>query len=385
MAEQDIALRNASVVRQEFGGTELSLQNEVASSAIAAQMQALVAARYQMAVRYRRDWDMVRDRLLKECHRPGFAKAAIYHKPIGGGIEGLSIRFAEAAIRCMTNVAPEVFTVYDDTEKRVVRVSVTDIEANVPYSRDIVIDKTVERKSLKENQTPIRVRQNSEGKLTYLVPATEDEILNKENALVSKALRTLALRVLPGDIKDECEVILRKIRKDSAAKDPDADKKQLLDAFSLIGVKPEMISEFLDHTLDSILPAELVELRAVYQGIKEGEATWKDVMALRIEQRGGSAKPTEKADPPTAGTQKLKDRIDRQRKKETSKSAAAPAPTPINTIAPASPPAPAAAAAEAPAEKSQAEIDQEQMDREQARALEAEAAAEQGGDGWGDE
>src|SRR5215472_13374231 len=65
-----------------------------------AQAQAEVAAAVQMALRHPRDWDVVRERLIKECKRPVFAtgrepgKGAIYSKPVGNGtIKGLSIRF----------------------------------------------------------------------------------------------------------------------------------------------------------------------------------------------------------------------------------------------------------------------------------------------------
>lgn len=70
--------------------------HETAASAAAAQSKALVEARYTVAINRPRDIDAVRQALLKECSRPSFAAVARYNKPIGKGVVGPSIRFAEA-------------------------------------------------------------------------------------------------------------------------------------------------------------------------------------------------------------------------------------------------------------------------------------------------
>nr|NIU03565.1 hypothetical protein [Gammaproteobacteria bacterium]NIV50929.1 hypothetical protein [Gammaproteobacteria bacterium]NIX84839.1 hypothetical protein [Gammaproteobacteria bacterium] len=118
--------------KHENANTSLSVVQphataETASTAVAAQAAASVQARYVMALQRPRNIDQVRVDLLKECKRPGFARVAMYHKPIGKGVTGPSIRFAEAAMRCMGNLMPEVATLYDDHDKRILRVSVTDL------------------------------------------------------------------------------------------------------------------------------------------------------------------------------------------------------------------------------------------------------------------
>ena len=79
-------------------------QNESAAMVLAAQRQAEIQARYLLAQQNTRDLDVVREKLLKECRRPSFADVARYRKPIRKGVEGLSIRFAEAALRIMKNI-----------------------------------------------------------------------------------------------------------------------------------------------------------------------------------------------------------------------------------------------------------------------------------------
>lgn len=285
-------LNGASDLRQEFGAHEQIARTETATTAMAAQAKANVEARFILALQRPRDIDTVRVRLLKECKRPGFAQVARYSKPVGGQrIEGASIRFAEAALRLMGNVLPETSVIYDDNQKRIVRVSVTDLETNLTYSSDVSVEKTVERSNLKDGQVPLGSRKNSYGKTVYLLPATEDDIANKVNANVSKALRGHALRILPGDILEEAMELCIKTLNSEAAADPDRERKKIADAFASLRVMPNHLAEYLGHTIDTCAPAELVELRALYQAIKDGETTWH----AAAEQRAGDKKPSSKA------------------------------------------------------------------------------------------
>ena len=289
------AQAQAVAVREEFGGksTTLAVQ-ETASSAVAAQAKAMVEARYVMALRRPRQWDQVRQDLLKECRRPSFAnnKSAYYRKPIGKGVEGLGIRFVEVALRCMTNVLVETTMIFEDETKEVHRVSVTDLESNVTYPLDVRVTKTVERSSPSDDGSYISVRKNSWGNNTYTVPGTEDDILNKRAAQVSKAIRTLGLRIIPGDLQDEAEDIIKSVRLNEAARDPDAERKRIADAFGEIGVKAADLAAYLGHSLDTCSPAELVDLRGIYGAIRDGESSWKSVMDNKAEQSGKSGSDT---------------------------------------------------------------------------------------------
>lgn len=288
------------IVQSNGSASGLALQppqhmatHETAQTAVAAQARAMVEARYVMALQRPRDTDAVRQGLLRDCARPGFADVARYHKPIGKGIEGPSIRFAEAAIRHMGNIDVQTPTVYDDASKRIVRVSVCDLETNANYSVDISVEKTVERSQLKEGQVSLGVRQNSYGKATYLVAATEDDLLNKQNALISKAIRTCALRVLPGDILEECMEKVKETQKNAAAVDPDGARKKLIDAFGALGVKAQALRAYVGHELDALTPAEIADLRTIYSSIKDGETTWHAVLEAKGATEDGPTKPAE--------------------------------------------------------------------------------------------
>ena len=223
----------------------------------------------------------MREKLLKECKRPGFAAVARYLKPIGRGVEGPSIRFAETAIRLMGNISVDQMTVYDDREKRIVRVIVVDCETNTPYSSDITVEKTVERRNAREGDEVIRTRQNKAGNVVYILSATEDDLLNKQNALISKAIRTNGLRLLPGDIVEECMVQILATQANQDAIDPELGKRKIFDAFSTVGVSVAQLKEYLGHDVETLAQKEITDLRALFAAIREGHTSWREVMEAK--------------------------------------------------------------------------------------------------------
>lgn len=274
-------------------------------SVMSAQTEAEVKARYSMAMMNPRDFFKVRERILNDAKRPSFAAMAIYHKPVGNGVEGPSIRFVEAALRAMGNVFTKTDVTYDDDEKRIVRVSVTDLETNTYYSQDVTIKKTVERQSVPKGTPIISSRTNSYGKPVYTIAATDDDILNKTNALISKAVRTLGLRIVPGDIMDEATYVVRQTMANQDAKDPNEQKRILVDSFGRYGIKVEELTEYLGHSLDaSISPAELSDLRNTFAAIRDGETTWKAVMDFKRERMIAEAKETAEAEKKKTATAK---------------------------------------------------------------------------------
>lgn len=259
---------------------------ETASTSAAAQAKALVSARYEIAMARPRDEEVSRQRLLRDCKRPSFARAARYRKPVGKGIVGPSIRLAEAAIRAWGNVFVDSMVTHDDPEKRLIRVSVTDLEANVSYWQDVAVEKTVERSALRQGETPLRSRMNSQGKITYIYPATDDDLLNKAAALVSKAIRNSGLRVVPQWLVDDAVLECERTLTDQDRKDPAAARRVVFDAFDELGISVSDLQAYLGHDGGTLTPAELDDLRAVWATLRDGEATWAEVLEHREAERG---------------------------------------------------------------------------------------------------
>lgn len=308
---------NGSTLREEFGAKAIVRTGETTQTALAAAAQASVQARYVMALQRPRNWDEARVRILAECKRPGFAEAARYRKPIGRGVEGPSIRFAEACLRHAGNLGVETTTTYEDRTKRILHVEATDFETNAHYSADLTIEKTVERSNAKD-RVVVAERVNSAGNKVYIVEATEDELLNKIGAAVSKTARTLILRLIPGDIVDEGQDQCIATLRDRAAKDPASEKKKIVDAFASLGVMPNDLVLYLGHSLDAVQPAELVDLRQTFATIRDGETTWAAV----IESRRGSKAEGEKPSP----TQQASNIAEKVKARRAPKPAAAAAP-----------------------------------------------------------
>jgi hypothetical protein len=296
-----------------FQNHALAPTNETAITAAATQARAMVEARFALAYARPRNMEDVRIRLLNECKRTGFAETARYKRPAGKKkndqtgkweetfIEGPSIRFVEAALRLMGNVDIQSPTIYDDDNTRIVRVLVCDLETNTTHSRDITIEKSVEKKRLREGQKPIGQRVNSYGDMVYLVVATDSEVVTKQNAEISKSIRTLGQRLLPSDVLEETMAKCIETKLSAVTKDPDAHRKRMLDGFAELGVMPNALKAYLGQEIATCSPKQIDELRDLYLAIKDGMTTWAEVMeaANASEADGdgdGAAKSTELKD-----------------------------------------------------------------------------------------
>lgn len=258
--------------------------------ALAARQASEIQAQYAFARQNPRDIETVRLALVKRCKGSRFASVARYRKPQGkkqnekgqweqNYVEGWSIRFVEEAIKAMGNLREQTSVVSDDDEKRIVCVSLVDLETMTSYSEEVPVPKRVERKDLKKNQVPLGIRTNSYGDTVYLIPATDDEVRMAQARLVSMTLRTLGLRLIPGDVLDECLDEVRETSRKDVATDPNEARRRLVDAFDQIGVKPKDLVEYLGgRPLDALTPDLILELRAVYQAVSGEGVRWRDVL-----------------------------------------------------------------------------------------------------------
>ena len=336
-------------VREEFGGSSTTVHSDMRSAALAAQETAKIQARYIVAMQRPRDFMGVRTRVLAHCQRPYFAKCARYAKPMGkkqdekgrwvqNFVTGPSIRFVETALLEMSNIDQEVVVIADMPTMCIIRVTVTDIERNTSSSTEVTIEKTVERSSAKDGRTPISSRKNSYGGEVFTLPATEDEMRAKTASAVSKALRTVGLRVIPGDIVEEAMDQVIAVQNNEDAKDPTATRRKIADYFVKLGVTPEALAQYLGHTIDTVSPAELADLRAIGQALSDGETTWAAVMAERF----GGEDAAENAGQPARGTAAMKDKLKAQAAADAPATAVTPPAKsePAPTTTPATPAAP---------------------------------------------
>lgn len=278
----DLAVRHSGgIATQGFAESSVTPYAETAAQAVAAREKAAVEARYVMALNRPRNTEQFRVKLLEECKRPGFAEVARYSKPQGAGkVEGPSIRFVEAALRHFRNIDVNVTTVFDSPEVRIVRVVVADLEGNLGYAAEVQVQKTVERKSNKGRDV-VGERVNTYGDKVYIVVATDDEIMVKQAALVSKAIRTNGLRLLPGDVVEEAQQHVIATMSKGVIEDPAAAMRKLIDAYASVKVMPDDLVAFAGKPLERLQPKDVMELRSIFSAIRDGETTWDEVMAER--------------------------------------------------------------------------------------------------------
>jgi hypothetical protein len=258
-----------------------------------------------MAMQRPRDIDDFRVRLLKHCDRKGFAMKAEYAKPVGGqSIRGPSIRFVETALQEYGNANPAAVVVYDDDNKRTMRVTMTEYERNVTWDLDVTVEKFVERKNPKDGEI-VGQRQNSRGEIVYRVRATEDDLNNKLMSAVSKASRTLGLRILPADIVEEAMDVCRETRAKADKENPDAARHQIVDAFAQLSVTPANLTEYMGTPIGQASPVDIDELRVVYTSIRDGEARWADLLEAKRAERND----TSPSKPAASAAGKIREKI----------------------------------------------------------------------------
>mgnify|MGYP001424793774 CR=1 FL=1 len=295
-----------------FGEQSLERSAELAAIAVSASARAEVEAAYKMAMMNPRNEEDARIRILAACARPLFSAKAKYRKPQGGKmvngqwqpgfVVGPSIRFAEEMLRCWKNVGTQQTAIYDDSSKRIVRITTRDLEANTFYSKEITLEKQVERKSGKDREI-LGQRMNTNKEIVYIVRATEDELANKEAAQASKSIRNNGLRLIPQHIVDEAMDTVDKVMKDKVAKDPDGERRALLDGFGKRGVMPSDLEKYIGTPSKQFSTEDLVKLRDILNAIEDGHATWAEFLEGTV--AGATQDIQDKSQADTKGAQVL--------------------------------------------------------------------------------
>ncbi|HPN56145.1 MAG TPA: hypothetical protein PLD92_04810 [Candidatus Omnitrophota bacterium] len=270
-------------IKEDLGSRSISQTGSTASEMVAAQTEAEVKAGFALAQLNKRNEEDARVGILRACGNPVFAEKSIYKKPIGKDtIRGLSIRFAEEMIRNWRNIKVIQNIIFDSARVRIVRVICYDLEANIPYSEDIIIEKTVERKSAVGREV-LGERLNSYGEKISIVVATEDEVKVKQGANVSKAIRNNSLRLIPSHILDEARIKCEETARTKIASDPMAFLRKVLDSFAKLGITPSDVEKYLQKPPMQARQDDIADLQQVYNAIKDGETTWAKVLETRVQ------------------------------------------------------------------------------------------------------
>jgi hypothetical protein len=296
MVEHVDDVRRGGSVRDETTGIIAERSAELAVAASAAAAEARIKAAVVLAMRNPRIESESRARILDRCDDSVFAEKAIARKPIGGEMKYLlGVRFAEEAIISWKNVFTRRHVIFEDDEKRIISIEVTDLETNVSHDADIVVGKTIERRN-PEGRDILGKRKNKSGKDVYILKATEDELLIKEFALSARVFRNNSLRLIPSQIKQEAFDRCMKTISEGAKKDKRSATERMIDDFRAIGVVRADLETYLGHPIEETTAEEFPTLRGIYTAIADGDTTWKDVLAAK---QGDNEPPAESDEQPT--------------------------------------------------------------------------------------
>lgn len=212
-------------------------------------------AAMQMAKMSPRDPLAALDKILAACSRQSLAEQAAYSYTRGGSeITGPTIRIAEMLAQYWGNIDFGIRELSQSNGESTVEAFALDLE-------------TLTRRRMTFQVPHLRYSRKGIEKLTD--PRDIYELVANNGA---RRLRSCILAVIPGDIVDaamkQCDETLK-----NSGGAPAEQIKQLVAAFSEIGVTAEMLTRKLNHKLDAVNMAEVLRLKKIYRGIRDGFTT----------------------------------------------------------------------------------------------------------------
>jgi hypothetical protein len=238
-------MKNEIMTTQNQGG---ALAQSESNRAIAEVQAAMILAR-----QFPRDEQKALDKMMVAFQRQGLAEQALYSYSRGGTeITGPSIRAAEAIAQSWGNLQFGVRELSQSNGESTVEAFAWDIETNV--------------RQVKVFQVPHTRYSKSKGNAKLSDPRDIYELVANNGA---RRLRACILGVIPGDIIEAVVDQTDSTLKAKADTSPAALKK-LCEAFGAYGVTQEMIEKRIQRRLETITPAQIVNLRKVYNSLKDG-------------------------------------------------------------------------------------------------------------------
>ena len=250
---------NSNLSVQDQENLPSSPQAEMMVSRQAQEVQAAMIA----AKRFPRDEFRAIDRIKATCQRPTLAAQAVYRYPKGGqSVSGPSIRLAEALAQNWGNMDTGIIELENTHGVSTMMAYAWDLETNTRVTKIF----TVEHKRDTKQGSKIL----TDGRDIYEATAN----------FGARRMRACILSIIPGDVVDmaveECKATVA-----SADKRPvDEILKEILTAFKAIKVTKDQLEKYFDKQLTVMTKEDLVDLRAVYKAIKDGQSKAEDYFGV---------------------------------------------------------------------------------------------------------
>lgn len=217
-----------------------------------------VQAAMILAKQFPRDQVSAMDRILNACQRQTLAETALYSYSRGGSdITGPSIRMAEAIAQNWGNVQYGIRELDQRNGESTVEAFAWDVETNTRQVKVFQVS---------------HIRYTKSGQKKLEDPRDIYEMVANQGA---RRLRACILGIIPGDVVESAVNQCEETLKAKADTSPDAIKK-LLAAFEQYHVTKSQIEAKIQRRIDAITPAQVVNLRKVYNSLKDGMSVAAD-------------------------------------------------------------------------------------------------------------
>ena len=208
-----------------------------------------------MALHNPRNPQVAVDRILNECQRPSLAEVAIYSFPRGGqNVTGPSIRLAEVIKRHWSHMRSGWRCLERTKGRSLIQAFAYDIQNNVGETREFEVR---------------HIRDTRQGPK----PLTDErDIYELEANQAARRVRACILALIDGDVieaaLDQCTRTL-----EAKADTTPEGIKRMLEAFKPFKVNQKMIEARIGRNLQSITAAQMVSLKNILNGMKDGMST----------------------------------------------------------------------------------------------------------------
>ncbi len=246
-----------------------------------------VQAAMTIAKKCPRDETAAIERIRQACTRVRLAEQARYSYPRGGKkVEGPSVRLAEVMAQNWGNLDFGIVEVEQRQGESTMMAYCWDLETNTRQTKTFTVRHW--------RDTRGGGHALSDARDVYEITAN----------MGARRMRACILGIIPGDVQD---VAIEQCHKTLAgdSKEPVADRvRKMVAAFSEFSVNAEMIERKLGHKVDACDEYSLVDLRGIYQSLRDGMSKredWFDVQTVEaVETHREQARQKYEAEQPPA-------------------------------------------------------------------------------------
>lgn len=252
---------------QQAGTMPEIAEQEIGAVTVAERSRQQMQAGFTMAKRFPRDETRAYTKIIKACERPGFAGEALYSFPRGDGrVEGPSVNLAREMARIFGNIVHGCDVLSTDDEYVHIEGYAVDLETNTWVREQGKFKRLIYRR----------------GK-GWVQPDERDfrELVNRHGAIHT---RNCILRILPRDFIDDAMGRARETTRQVANGQIEQSREQtiraLVSSFMGLAVSQEMLEGYLGHSVNDIGADEVVDLRAIYKSIFDGNSKRGDYFTV---------------------------------------------------------------------------------------------------------